>query len=42
MRGNAIEKTNFSEEELRPLRDAILKPGAASATIGTRKARPSM
>jgi len=38
MRGNAIDKTNFSAEELRPLRDAILKPGAATAMVGWYRA----
>ncbi len=38
LRGNAIDKTNFSEEELRPLRDAIQKPGAAHAMLGWYRA----
>jgi epoxide hydrolase 4 len=38
LRGNAIDKTNFSAEELRPLRDAIQKPGAVSAMLGWYRA----
>jgi pimeloyl-ACP methyl ester carboxylesterase len=38
MRGNAIDKTNFTAEELRPLRDAIQKPGAATAMLGWYRA----
>ena len=38
LRGNAIDKTNFSAEELRPIRDAIQRPGAARAMIGWYRA----
>ncbi len=38
LRGNAIDTTHFSEEELRPLRDAIQKPGAATAMLGWYRA----
>ncbi len=38
LRGNAIDKTNFSAEELRPTRDAIQKPGAAKAMVGWYRA----
>lgn len=38
LRGNAIDRTHFSVEELRPLRDAIQKPGAAKAMLGWYRA----
>jgi pimeloyl-ACP methyl ester carboxylesterase len=34
IRAAAIDKTNFSAEELRPLREGILRPGAAAAMVG--------
>ena len=38
LRGIAIDTTNFSLEELRPLRDAIQRPGAVAAMIGWYRA----
>ena len=38
LRGSAVDRTNFSEAELRPLRDAIQRPGAAAAMVGWYRA----
>lgn len=40
LKGNAIDRTNYSDEELRPFRDAIQKPGAAKAMVGWYRAIP--
>ena len=43
LKGNVIDRTNFSDEELKPYREAILKPGAAKAMLGWYRAMgPSM
>lgn len=33
LRGNALDRSNFGPDELKPFRDAILRPGAATAMI---------
>ncbi len=38
LRGNAVDRTHFSAEELRPFREAIVKPGAVSAMLGWYRA----
>ncbi len=38
LRGVSVDRTNFSAEELRPIRDAIQKPGAAQAMVGWYRA----
>ena len=38
MRASAVDRTNFGLEELEPLRQAILAPGAASAMVGWYRA----
>jgi epoxide hydrolase 4 len=37
-RGNALDKSRFSDEEIQPFRDAILRPGAATAMLGWYRA----
>ncbi|MBL8953667.1 MAG: alpha/beta hydrolase [Myxococcaceae bacterium] len=40
LKGNAIDRTNYSDEELQPFADAIQKPGAAKAMVGWYRAMP--
>ncbi|MBK7858886.1 MAG: alpha/beta hydrolase [Archangiaceae bacterium] len=41
LRGNTFDRTHFSDEELRPFRDAIRRPGAAKAMVGWYRALPA-
>jgi pimeloyl-ACP methyl ester carboxylesterase len=34
LRGNALDRRNFGEDELKPFRDAVQRPGAANAMVG--------
>jgi pimeloyl-ACP methyl ester carboxylesterase len=34
LKAMALDRTNFSDEDLRPFRDGVQKPGAASAMLG--------
>ncbi len=38
LKGNAIDQTNFSDDELKPMREAIQRPGAATAMLGWYRA----
>jgi pimeloyl-ACP methyl ester carboxylesterase len=38
LRSTALQRTNFSAEELRPFRDAIQRPGAAKSMVGWYRA----
>lgn len=40
LKGNVYDRSNFSNEELRPFLDAIQKPGAAKAMVGWYRAIP--
>ena len=40
LKGNAVDRTNYSDAELRPFADAIQKPGAAKAMVGWYRAIP--
>lgn len=37
-RSSAIDRTHFTDEEIRPFQEAILKPGAATAALGYYRA----
>lgn len=36
--GNAVDRSHFTEEDVRPFREAIAKPGAANAALGYYRA----
>lgn len=40
LKGNAVNRANYSDEELRPFAEAIQKPGAAKAMVGWYRAIP--
>jgi pimeloyl-ACP methyl ester carboxylesterase len=40
LKGNTFDRTNFSDEELQPFREAIQKPGAAKAMVDWYRAMP--
>jgi pimeloyl-ACP methyl ester carboxylesterase len=41
LKSNAVNRANFSNEELEPFREGMLKPGAAKAMLGWYRAIPS-
>lgn len=38
LRGSSVDRAHFTEDELRPFRDSIQRPGAASAMVGWYRA----